>query len=52
MIREAGGIVTDLEGHPAPVAHGPIVAGNPKMHAWLLEQLREAGSGKREAGLR
>jgi myo-inositol-1(or 4)-monophosphatase len=42
MIREAGGIVTDLEGHPAPIAHGPIVAGNPKMHAWLLEQLVRA----------
>jgi myo-inositol-1(or 4)-monophosphatase len=42
MIREAGGIVTDLEGRPAPVAHGPIVAGNPKMHAWLLEQLTQS----------
>ena len=40
MIREAGGVVTDLEGEPAPVASGPIVAGNPVMHAWLLEQLR------------
>ena len=39
MIREAGGVVTDLEGRPAPIAHGPIVAGNPAMHAWLLEQL-------------
>lgn len=39
IIREAGGIVTDLEGQQAPVAHGPIVAGNPIMHAWLLEQL-------------
>lgn len=39
MIREAGGIVTDLDGRPAAVAHGPIVAGNPTMHAWLLEQL-------------
>jgi myo-inositol-1(or 4)-monophosphatase len=39
IIREAGGIVTGLDGQPAPVAHGPIVAGNPTMHAWLLEQL-------------
>jgi myo-inositol-1(or 4)-monophosphatase len=47
MIREAGGIVTDLQGRPAPVASGPIVAGNPVMHAWLLEQLqpREEGTG-------
>ena len=40
LIREAGGVVTDLDGRPAPVASGPIVAGNPVMHAWLLEQLR------------
>ena len=40
MIREAGGVITDLKGAPAPVAHGPIVAGNPVMHAWLSEQLR------------
>lgn len=40
MIREAGGVVTDLEGQPAPVAAGPIVAGNPQMHAWLLRELR------------
>jgi myo-inositol-1(or 4)-monophosphatase len=52
LIREAGGVVTDLEGRPAPVAHGPIVAGNPKMHEWLLDQLREVGSGKREAEVR
>jgi len=47
IIREAGGIATDLEGRPAPVAHGPIVAGNPKMHAWLLDQLRTSDSGER-----
>ena len=45
MIREAGGIVTDMKGDPAPVAHGPIVAGNPAMHEWLLAQLREEGPG-------
>ena len=52
MIREAGGVVTDLEGKPAPVASGPIVAGNPVMHAWLLEQLqrREEGSVNGEKG--
>jgi myo-inositol-1(or 4)-monophosphatase len=44
LVREAGGLVTDLDGAPAPVAHGPIVAGNAAMHAWLLERLREAGS--------
>ena len=42
MIREAGGVVTDLEGRPASVGHGAIVSGNPKMHAWLLDQLGSA----------
>jgi myo-inositol-1(or 4)-monophosphatase len=45
IIREAGGVVTDLVGNPAEVVHGPFVAGNPVMHAWLLEQL---GRGNRE----
>ena len=39
IIREAGGVITDLAGKPSDVAHGPIVAGNPAMHAWLLKQL-------------
>ena len=42
LIREAGGIVTDLEGRPAPVAHGGIVAGNPAMHRWLLDTLHHS----------
>jgi myo-inositol-1(or 4)-monophosphatase len=41
LVREAGGIVTDLDGNPATVQHTPIVAGNPAMHAWLMEQLRD-----------
>jgi myo-inositol-1(or 4)-monophosphatase len=40
LVREAGGIVTDLAGAPARVAHTPIVAGNPAMHAWLLARVR------------
>ena len=48
IIHEAGGIVTDLDGNPPPLTHGPIVAGNRKMHAWLLQQLREPGIGNRE----
>jgi myo-inositol-1(or 4)-monophosphatase len=39
IIREAGGIVTDLSGAPAPVGHTPIVAGNPPIHRWLIETL-------------
>ena len=40
IVREAGGLVTDLDGHSAPVAAGPVVAGNPAMHRWLLGVLR------------
>jgi len=39
LVREAGGVVTDLNGRDAGVAHGPIVAGNPAIHAWLLQML-------------
>lgn len=43
IIREAGGIVTDLAGEPPPLAHSAIVAGNPSMHAWLLSTITAAG---------
>jgi myo-inositol-1(or 4)-monophosphatase len=46
LVREAGGVVTDLGGAPARVAHGPIVAGNPAMHAWMLERLKAGGGGR------
>jgi len=39
LVREAGGIVTDLGGAPCPVAHTGLVAGNPAMHAWLMERV-------------
>ena len=39
LVREAGGIVTDLAGAAAKVAHTGLVAGNPTMHKWLLGQL-------------
>ncbi len=39
LVREAGGIVTDLSGTPAMVSHTGLVAGNPTMHQWLLHQL-------------
>jgi myo-inositol-1(or 4)-monophosphatase len=44
LVREAGGIVTTLEGTPCPVAETSIVAGNPTMHAWLLETLGQAAN--------
>ena len=39
LVREAGGIATDLTGAPAEVKHTGLVVGNPAMHAWLLAQL-------------
>jgi myo-inositol-1(or 4)-monophosphatase len=41
IIEEAGGIVTDLGARPVTLTHGPIVAGSPAMHAWLLSLLGE-----------
>jgi myo-inositol-1(or 4)-monophosphatase len=43
IVREAGGVVSDLEGGDAIVRHGAFVAGNPAIHTWLLEVLRELG---------
>jgi myo-inositol-1(or 4)-monophosphatase len=40
LIREAGGVVTDLDGAEKVVGHGSVVAGNSFMHAWLLQTLR------------
>lgn len=40
LVREAGGVVTDLSGAPCPVARTGVVAGNQAVHAWLMDQLR------------
>jgi len=37
FIREAGGLVTDFTGRHVGAEHTALVAGNPAMHAWLLE---------------
>ena len=42
LVREAGGVVTDMDGAEAQVAHTTICAGNPAMHAWLLDVVRRA----------
>ena len=39
LVREAGGIVTNMEGEPAGITDGSFVAGNPAMHPWLLRTL-------------
>lgn len=43
LIREAGGVVTDLTGRPIGAEHSAVVAGNPAIHTWLLETLNGAG---------
>jgi myo-inositol-1(or 4)-monophosphatase len=40
LIREAGGIVTDLSGADIIPSHTPVVASNGLLHDWLLECLR------------
>ena len=37
LIREAGGVVTDFSGRNIGIEHTGVVAGNPAIHAWLLE---------------
>jgi myo-inositol-1(or 4)-monophosphatase len=39
LIREAGGIATDLSGRRIGAEHTGVVAGNPAIHAWLLQVL-------------
>jgi myo-inositol-1(or 4)-monophosphatase len=41
LVREAGGLVTGLDGDPQVIRHGPVVAGNPAVHGWLLALLRD-----------
>ena len=49
MVQEAGGIVTDLNGDPPSLTAGSFVAGNPAMHAWLLQTVRRANLSKGKA---
>jgi myo-inositol-1(or 4)-monophosphatase len=39
LIREAGGAVTDFSGRDIGIEHTGVVAGNPAIHAWLLDIL-------------
>lgn len=42
LVREAGGVATNDEGAPCPVAKTSIVAGGPAVHTWLLTVLHDA----------
>jgi myo-inositol-1(or 4)-monophosphatase len=42
MVREAGGVVTALDGGAHEVTKaGSILAGSPAMHGWMLQTLKE-----------
>jgi myo-inositol-1(or 4)-monophosphatase len=41
LVREAGGKVTDLEGHDARLIGGTIVASNGVLHDWFLDILND-----------
>jgi myo-inositol-1(or 4)-monophosphatase len=43
LIREAGGLVTDVAGREIGVEHSSVVAGNPPIHAWLLKAVNGEG---------
>ncbi len=46
IVREAGGLVSGYTGNLEVVRHGDFVAGNPRMHGWLVEMLtREIPAG-------
>jgi myo-inositol-1(or 4)-monophosphatase len=44
LVREAGGVVTDVSGGAISLGKSSILAGNPQMHAWLRETVAQAGS--------
>jgi myo-inositol-1(or 4)-monophosphatase len=46
LVREAGGIVTDLDGAPLVLDGGHILAANEALHPQLLKLLSEAGKGQ------
>ncbi|HEY3011892.1 MAG TPA: inositol monophosphatase family protein, partial [Gemmatimonadales bacterium] len=39
LIREAGGVITDFGGRDIGIEHTGVVAGNPRLHEWLLDIL-------------
>jgi len=42
LVREAGGLATDLRGRALVPGHGPVVAGNPTIQPWLLAAVAAA----------
>ncbi|MEO8139675.1 MAG: inositol monophosphatase family protein [Gemmatimonadota bacterium] len=46
LVREAGGRVTDFAGRDLGVEHAEVVAGNPAIHAWLLQVMQGPTPGR------
>ncbi|MBN1826328.1 MAG: inositol monophosphatase [Candidatus Eisenbacteria bacterium] len=46
LVRESGGVVTDFLGGDAMVERKELVAGNPAIHAFLLDQIAETAEAK------
>ena len=42
LVREAGGVVTTVEGGDVPLTNTSLLAGNPVMHGWLARTLADA----------
>lgn len=42
LVREAGGVITGIDGTAATIETSPLIAGNPVMHQWLLGVLHDA----------
>lgn len=43
LVREAGGLVTNLDGTPDPLKNGDILATNEALHPQLMKIIKEAG---------
>jgi myo-inositol-1(or 4)-monophosphatase len=41
LVREAGGVVTDLHGRAINPQHGAVAAGNREIHSWLLTTIQK-----------
>lgn len=44
LVREAGGVVTDIEGNHDMLRHTSVIGGNPAMHAWLSSVIHDAAA--------
>jgi myo-inositol-1(or 4)-monophosphatase len=50
IVREAGGVVTTIEGAECPVARTSVLAGSAAMHPWLLKTINNAGNASERVG--